>query len=69
MADLGSSGVIGAVINGFVGGAVALIATTFCTRFFKGHDAIVALILYPFKIGALGTSCIALFFTNIPSQI
>lgn len=39
MADLGSSGVIGAVINGFVGGAVALIATTFCTRFFKGHDA------------------------------
>ena len=68
MADLGSSGVIGAVINGFVGGAVALIATTFCTRFFKGHDAIVALILYPL-IGALGTSCIALFFTNIPSQI
>lgn len=68
MADLGSSGVIGAVVNGFIGGAVALIATTFCTRFFKGHDAIVALILYPL-IGALGTSCIALFFTNIPSQI
>ena len=68
MADLGSSGVIGAVVNGFIGGAVALAATTFCTRFFKGHDAIVALILYPL-IGALGTSCIALFFTNIPSQI
>lgn len=68
MADLGSSGVIGAVVNGFIGGAVALIATTFCTKFFKGHDAIVALILYPL-IGALGTSCIALFFTNIPSQI
>lgn len=68
MADLGSSGVIGAVVNGFVGGGVALMATYFAAKFFKGHDAIVALILYPL-IGALLTSIIALTFVNIPSQL
>ncbi|MGN1282148.1 MAG: fructose-specific PTS transporter subunit EIIC [Succinivibrio sp.] len=68
MADLGSSGVIGAVVNGFVGGGVALIATSFAARFFRGHDAIVALILYPL-IGALLTSIIALTFVNIPAQL
>ncbi len=67
MADLGGSGVIGAVVNGFVGGAVALLTTMFAGRFLKGHDATVALLLYPLT-GALGTSAIALFFTNIPCQ-
>lgn len=67
MADLGSSGVIGAVVNGFVGGAVALVLTVFAARFLKGHDAIVALLLYPL-VGTLGTAAIALFFTNIPAQ-
>ena len=68
MADLDGSGIIGATINGFVGGAVALILTNFAARFLKGHDAIVALIVYPL-VGALATSLIALFFTNIPAQI
>ena len=67
MADLGGSGVIGAVINGFVGGAVALLTTLFAGRFLKGHDATVALLLYPL-MGALGTAAIAVFFTNIPAQ-
>lgn len=67
MADLDGSGVIGAAVNGFVGGAVALIITSFASKFLRGHDAIVALLLYPI-VGALGTSLIALFFTNIPAQ-
>ena len=67
MADLDGSGVIGATVNGFVGGAVALIITSFASKFLRGHDAIVALLLYPI-VGALGTSIIALFFTNIPAQ-
>ncbi len=67
MADLGSSGVIGSVVNGFVGGAVALVTTMFAGRFLKGHDATVALLLYPL-MGAIGTASIALFFTNIPAQ-
>ncbi len=67
MADLDGSGVIGATVNGFVGGAVALIITSFASKFLRGHDAIVALLLYPI-VGALGTSLIALLFTNIPAQ-
>ena len=67
MADLGGSGVIGAVVNGFVGGAVALLTTLFAGRFLKGHDATVALLLYPL-MGALGTAAIAVFFTNIPAE-
>ena len=66
MADLGASGVLGAVINGFIGGGMSLLITTFAARFLKGHDAIVALILYPL-FGALATSAVALFFTNIPA--
>lgn len=66
MADLGGSGVIGAVVNGFVGGAIALIVTTLAARFLKGHDAIVALLLYPI-FGVLGTAIIATYFTNIPA--
>ena len=67
MADLDGSGVSGATVNGFVGGAVALISTSFASKCLRGHDAIVALLLYPI-VGALGTSLIALFFTNIPAQ-
>ena len=66
MADLGSSGVIGAVINGFIAGGVSLLVTNFASKFLRGHDAIVGLLLYPVT-GSLFTSAIALFFTNIPA--
>lgn len=67
MADLSSSGVIGAVVNGFIGGGVSLLITSFAARFLRGHDAIVALLLYPL-VGALGTSVLALFITDIPAS-
>lgn len=67
MADLSSSGVIGAVVNGFIGGGVSLFITSFAARFLRGHDAIVALLLYPL-VGALGTSVLALFITDIPAS-
>ncbi|MGN0916514.1 MAG: fructose-specific PTS transporter subunit EIIC [Succinivibrio sp.] len=66
MADLGGSGVIGAVVNGFVGGGLSLLITQFAARFLKGHDAMVGLLLYPL-FGALSTSVVALFITNIPA--
>ncbi|MDD6205347.1 fructose-specific PTS transporter subunit EIIC [Succinivibrio sp.] len=68
MADLGSSGVIGAVINGFIAGGVSLLVTNFASKFLRGHDAIVGLLLYPVT-GSLFTSAIALFFTNIPAEL
>jgi len=68
MADLGYSGVIGAVINGFIAGVVALLTSLFSSRFLKGHDAVVALLIYPL-VGCLGTATVALFFTNIPANL
>ncbi len=66
MADLGDAGVIGAVINGFLGGGVAFLSSRFGQRFLKGHDAMIALLVYPL-LGALGTTLIAQFITNLPA--
>ena len=46
MADMADAGVIGAVVNGFVGGGVGYISAAFGQRFLKGHDAMFALTLY-----------------------
>ncbi len=66
MADMTSAGVIGAVLNGFVGGAVAFMAARFASRFLKGHDAMFALLVYPLA-GALGTTLIAQLVTGLPA--
>ncbi len=66
MAEMANAGVIGALINGFVGGGVASLTATIAVRFLKGHDAMFALLVYPL-IGALGTTLIAQFITNIPA--
>lgn len=66
MADMANTGVVGAVVNGFMGGGVAFLATRFALRFLKGHDAMFALLVYPL-LGALGTTLLVQFVTNIPS--
>lgn len=66
MADMANTGVVGAVVNGFVGGGVAFLSSRFALRFLKGHDAMFALLVYPL-LGALGTTLVAQFVTNIPS--
>ena len=66
MADMFDAGVIGAVLNGFVGGGVGYISAAFGQRFLKGHDAMFALLVYPL-VGALCTTLIAQFITNLPS--
>ncbi|MBO5567037.1 MAG: PTS sugar transporter subunit IIA [Succinivibrio sp.] len=65
MAMIESSGVLGAVANGFVGGGVAFCTASLAQRFLKGHDAMFALLVYPI-VGALGTTLIAQFVTNLP---
>jgi len=65
MADLSSAGVLGAVVNGLAGGAVAYLTTLFARRFLKGHDAMFALLVYP-VVGTLGVTLIAEFVTNLP---
>ena len=67
MADMADAGVIGAVVNGFVGGGVGYISAAFGQRFLKGHDAMFALLVYPL-LGALGTTVIAQFITNLPAE-
>lgn len=67
MADMADAGVIGAVINGFVGGGVACVSAAFGQRFLKGHDAMFALLVYPL-VGAIGTTIIAQFITNLPAS-
>ena len=68
MADMASAGVIGAVLNGFVGGGIAFLTARVASRFLKGHDAMFALLVYPL-IGAVLTTIIAKFITNIPSAL
>lgn len=68
MADMANAGVIGAVLNGFVGGAVAFLLAKAAWRFLKGHDAMFALLVYPL-LGATLTTLIAQFITNIPSVL
>lgn len=66
MADMAGAGVIGALLNGFVGGGVAFAICRVASRFLKGHDAIFALLVYPL-LGATLTTLIAQFVTSLPS--
>lgn len=68
MADLSSAGVVGALLNGFVGGAVAFVIARIAQRFLKGHDAMFALLVYPLA-GAVFTTLIAQFITGIPASL
>lgn len=66
MADMSGAGVIGAVLNGFIGGAAAFILTRLAVRFLKGHDAMFALLVYPL-LGATITTLAAQYVTSLPS--
>lgn len=68
MADIASASVFAAVLNGFVGGGVALLLSRCAQRFLKGHDAMFALLVYPLA-GAVLTTVIAQFITNLPAGL
>lgn len=68
MADMAAAGIFAAVLNGFVGGGVAIFLARSAQRFLKGHDAMFALLVYPIA-GAVLTTLIAQFFTNIPAAL
>ncbi len=68
IADMAGAGVVGAVVNGFIGGAAAFLMAQGASRFLKGHDALVALLVYPL-LGATITTVIAQFITNTPCAI
>lgn len=68
MADMASAGVIGALLNGFVGGGVSFVVARIAQRFLKGHDAMFALLVYPLA-GAVLTTLIAQFITNLPAAL
>lgn len=68
MADMASASIFGAVLNGFVGGGVALLIARCAQRFLKGHDAMFALLVYPLA-GAVFTTLIAQFITNLPAGL
>lgn len=67
MANLAYAGIIGSVVNGFCGGAIAYMCAKFASKYLKGHDAMFALLVYPLA-GAIGTTIIAQFVTNSPCQ-
>ncbi len=67
MADLSGAGVIGAVLNGFAGGAIAYMTSRLAKRFLRGHDAMFALLVYPLA-GTLGVTAVAEFVTSIPAS-
>lgn len=68
MADMASASIFGAVLNGFVGGGVALVISRCAQRFLKGHDAMFALLVYPLA-GAVFTTLISQFITNLPAGL
>lgn len=68
MADMAGASIFGAVLNGFVGGGVALLLARCAQRFLKGHDAMFALLVYPLA-GAVLTTLIAQFITNLPAGL
>lgn len=68
MADMASAGVIGALLNGFVGGGVSFVVARVAQRYLKGHDAMFALLVYPLA-GAVLTTLIAQFVTNLPAAL
>ena len=68
MADMASAGVIGALLNGFVGGGVSFVVARVAQKYLKGHDAMFALLVYPLA-GAVLTTLIAQFVTNLPAAL
>lgn len=66
MADMARAGVVGAVLNGFIGGGAAFVLTRLASRFLKGHDAMFALLVYPL-LGATLTTLLAQFVTSLPA--
>lgn len=68
MADMAGASIFGAVLNGFVGGGVAMLISRCAQRFLKGHDAMFALLVYPLA-GAVLTTLIAQFITNLPAGL
>lgn len=62
-ASIGDSGIVGALCNGFIAGYIAFSINYIFAKIVKGHDAILALILYPL-LGALAVTLIAEFFTK-----
>ncbi len=67
MADMSGAGVIGAVLNGFIGGGAAFVLTRIAARFLKGHDAMFALLVYPL-LGATITTLAAQYVTGLPAS-
>lgn len=65
MASVAASGVWGAVINGFIGGYLVQAMTVLSQRVLRGHNALLALLLYPL-FGALLTALAAEFITAAP---
>lgn len=65
MASVAASGVWGAVVNGFIGGCLVQVMTMLAQRVLRGHDALMALLLYPL-LGALLTALAAEFITAAP---
>lgn len=65
MASVAASGVWGAVINGFIGGYLVQAMTVLSQRVLRGHNALLALLLYPL-FGALLTALAAEFITATP---
>ncbi len=62
-ASIGDSGIVGALLNGFIAGYIAFFINYFFSKIVKGHDAILALILYPL-LGALAVTFVAEFVTK-----
>lgn len=58
IADMAEAGVLGAVVNGFIGGGLAYAISRFGSRFLRGHDAMLAMLVYPL-FGALGVTLLA----------
>ena len=65
MASVAASGVWGAVINGFIGGYLVQAMTALSQRVLRGHNALLALLLYPL-FGAVFTALAAEFITAAP---
>ena len=66
MADMAGAGVVGALLNGFIGGGAAFLLTKIAARFLKGHDAMFALLVYPL-LGATITTVFAQYVTSLPA--
>ena len=63
VSSISNTGILGALVNGFVGGSIAFLVSTVLMRLVKGHDALLALLFYPL-IGAIGTTIVAQVVVN-----